>query len=142
MKWITILIVLAVLLAAALIFIAMKRKKDQAGRERASELRSDAATSAAANPMQEARVREVRAEADRARAQADHLEERARVERTAHDMTHAQQEDAVREADRLDPDVNHRAGDYQPDLDDGSTRREDPRTIDGRDHHDTPPDPR
>ena len=54
---IIILVVLAVLLAAALIWSAMKRKKDQVGRERASELRSEAADTAAAKAEQEARAR-------------------------------------------------------------------------------------
>jgi hypothetical protein len=39
-------------------------------------------------------------------------------------MTRAKQEDAVREADRLDPDVDHRSKDYQPDLNGGPAHRE------------------
>ena len=78
MKWvIIILIVLAVLLAAALIWTAMKRKKNQVARQRAGELRSEAATSAIAKQEQEARAREAEAEAERARAQADKLDARA-----------------------------------------------------------------
>ncbi len=118
MKWIIIiLIVLAVLLAAALVWSAMKRKKDQVGRERASELRSEAATSAAAKQEQEARAREAEAEAERVRAQADKLEAQAQEQRTSYDMTQARQENAVREADRVDPDVDHRSKEYAPDLD-------------------------
>ena len=115
MKWvIIILIVLAVLLAAALIWTAMNRKKNQVARERAGELRSEAATSAVAKQEQEARAREAEAEAERARAQADKLDARAQGERTSYDQTRAAQEDRLREADRLDPDVNHRDPDYQP----------------------------
>lgn len=120
---IIILVVLAVLLAAALIWTAMTRKKDRVGRERASELRSDAAATAATKAEQEARAREAQAEADRARAQADQLEVRAQEEHTSYDMTRAQQEDAVREADSLDPDVDHRADRYQPDLNGTPTHR-------------------
>ena len=58
--------------------------------------------------MQEARAREAQAEADRVRAQADKLEAHAEAERTSYDMTRAQQEDHLREADRLDPDVGRR----------------------------------
>jgi FtsZ-interacting cell division protein ZipA len=121
---IIILIILAVVLALALIWTAMKRKKDQAGRERASELRSEAADTAAAKREQEARAREAEAEAERVRAQADKLEVRAEQERTSYDMTRAQQENAVREADRVDPDVDHRSSDYQPDLNGTPVQRE------------------
>jgi hypothetical protein len=115
MEWvIIILIVLAVLLAAALIFTAMKRKKAQVARQRAGELRSEAAASATAKQEQEARAREAEAEAERVRAQADKLDARAQEERTSYDQTRATQEDRLREADRLDPDVNHRDPDYQP----------------------------
>jgi FtsZ-interacting cell division protein ZipA len=122
---IIVLIVLAVILAAALIWTAMRRKKDQVGRERASELRSEAANTAASKREQEARAREAEAEADRARAQADKLDARAQEERTSYDMTRARQEDAVREADRVDPDVDHRAAEYAPDLDGSPTHRSD-----------------
>ena len=115
MKWvIIILIVLAVLLAAALIYTAMKRKKNEVARQRAGELRSEAATSAVAKQEQEARAREAAAEAERARAQADKLDARAQAERTSYDQTRAVQEDRLREADRLDPDVDHRDPNYQP----------------------------
>ena len=40
------------------------------------------------------------------RAQADKLEAHAEAERTSYDMTRAQQEDHLREADRIDPDVD------------------------------------
>ena len=108
---------LAVLVAVVLISAALRRKKDQVARERASELRSDAAATAATTQIQEARAREAQAEADRARAQADKLAAHAEAERTSYDMTRAQHEDHLREADRLDPDVDHRSAEYQPDLD-------------------------
>jgi FtsZ-interacting cell division protein ZipA len=124
MNWIIIiLIIVAVVLAAALIWTAMKRKKDQVARQRASELRSEAAETAASKAEQEARAREAQAEADRVRAEADKLEVRAHEERTSYDMTRAQQENAVREADRLDPDVDHRSEEYQPDLNGTPARR-------------------
>ncbi|MCW2763124.1 MAG: hypothetical protein JWR85_3325 [Marmoricola sp.] len=123
-----ILIILAVLLAAALIWTAMKRKKDGVARQRASELRSDAATTAAAKQEQDARAREAEAEAERVRAQADKLEVRAQEERTSYDMTRAQQEDSLRDADRIDPDVDHRARDYQPDLNGSPSHRADDST--------------
>jgi FtsZ-interacting cell division protein ZipA len=118
MKWIIIiLIVLAVLLALALIWTAMKRKKQRVARERASELRSDAAATAQHTQVEEAKAREAHAEAERARAQADKLEAHAQEKRTSYEMTRAQQEESLREADRLDPDVDHRSADYEPGVD-------------------------
>ena len=109
----------------------MKRKKDQVGRERASELRSEAATTAAAKQEQEARAREAEAEAERVRAQADKLEVRAQEERTSYDMTQARQEDSLREADRVDPDVDHRSTHYTPDLNGSPVHGNDTRTTPG-----------
>lgn len=124
MKWvIIILIVLAVVLAAALIASATKRKKDQASRVRADELRSDAAQTASGRHEEEARAREAEAEAERARAQADRLDAQAAQKRTSYDQTRARQEDAVRDADQVDPDVDHRSSDYTPDLDGSPSER-------------------
>ncbi|MEO5652758.1 MAG: hypothetical protein ABIN79_01890 [Marmoricola sp.] len=117
------LILLAALLAVGLIVSARNRKKDQAGRERAGELRSEAASSASEQREQEARAREVEAEAERVRAEADKLEIRAQEERTSYDMTQAQHEESLRAADRIDPDVDHRSADYEPQLDAGQVDR-------------------
>lgn len=122
---IIILVILAVVIAAVLIATAMKRKKAQVGRQRASELRSEAAQTALGKQEQEARAREAEAEAARARAQADRLDAQAGQERTSFEMTRAQQEESVREADRLDPDVDHTAPDYQPNLDGTPAQRAD-----------------
>jgi FtsZ-interacting cell division protein ZipA len=120
MTWIiVVLIVLAVLLLAALAWSATQRKKDQVGRARADELRSEAAQVAADHPVQEARTREAEAQADQARARADQLEARAHEERVGFDQSRAEHEDRLREADRVDPDV-------QPDVervDDSEVRR-------------------
>ncbi len=111
MKWLIILlIVLAVVVAAGLAAMAMKRKKDQGARHRAGELRAQAAETAVTAQVEGARAREAEAEAERARARADRLAAQAQEERTSYDMTRAQQEDAVREADRLDPDVGENPG--------------------------------
>ncbi len=130
-----ILVVVAVLLLIGLIWTSMKRKRDQVARERAGELRSHAAGTVLDQHEQEARARQTHAEAQRAKAEADQLEVQAAKEQTAYDQTRAQREDAVREADRLDPDVNHRSDDYQPDLNGGTpTQRVAPQQT-------PPPDP-
>jgi FtsZ-interacting cell division protein ZipA len=124
MTWIiVVLIVIAVLLLVGLAWTATRRKQEQLGRQRADELRSEAAETAAAHPVQEARAREAEAEAERARARADQLDAQAHEERTAFDQSRAHQEDRLREADRVDPDVNHESDGYAPDLD-GRARTE------------------
>jgi FtsZ-interacting cell division protein ZipA len=108
MTWIiVVLIVLAVLLIAGLAWTAQQRKRDQAGRARAGELRSEAAQVAVDHPVQEARAREADAQAAQARARADALEARANQERVGFDQSRAEHEDRLREADRVDPDVSH-----------------------------------
>jgi FtsZ-interacting cell division protein ZipA len=141
MKWIIgILVVVAVLLLLGLIWTSIKRKRDQVGRERAQELRSEAAGTVLDQHEQEARARQVQAEAQRAKAEADQLEVQAAKEQTAYDQTRAQREHAVREADRLDPDVDHRSDDYAPDLDGGTpTQRVNP-DVDHAHHHDHDPE--
>ncbi len=122
MSWIVVvLIVVAVLLVVALAWSATQRKRDQLGRQRADELRSEAAATAAEHPVQEARAREAEAEAEQARARADQLAARAEDHRTSAEMTQAQHEEHLREADRVDPDVDHESADYAPGVE-GSRR--------------------
>ncbi len=122
MSWIVVvLIVVAVLLVVALAWSATQRKRDQLGRQRADELRSEAAATAAEHPVQEARAREAEAEAEQARARADQLAARAQDHRTSAEMTQAQHEEHLREADRVDPDVDHESPDYAPGVE-GSRR--------------------
>ena len=122
MEWVIgILVVVAVLLLIGLVWTSVRRKQDQVRRERAGELRSEAAGTALDQHEHEARARQTHAEAQRAKAEADQLEVQAAKEQTAYDQTRAQREDAVREADRVDPDVNHRSDDYEPDLNGGTT---------------------
>ena len=125
MKWVIIVvIVLAVLLLAGLIAASTKRKKQEVARERAGELRHEATVSDTTRREQEAQARATAAEAERARAEADQLEARAQQDRTAYDQTLAHQEDRIREADRLDPDVDHRDPGYSPGLADAGSHHE------------------
>lgn len=118
MKWLVIvLIVLAVLLLVGLVWSMARRKQDQQRRTRADELRTEAAGSAQEHRDEEAKARAAEAEAARVRAEADQLEHRAQDQRSTSEVTRARHEDRIREADRLDPDVDHSADDYAPELD-------------------------
>lgn len=109
--WTIVLIIVIVLVVLGLLAWAVQRKKKQQARIRADELRSKAADTHTDVHLQDAKAREAEAEAQRARAQADRLEAQAREERIAHEQVRAQQEDHLREADRLDPDVDHSGAD-------------------------------
>ena len=138
MKWLIIaVVVIAVLLLLAVVLRATQRKKQEVARERAGELRSEVATSSHDHQEQEALAREREAEAERARAQADRLQAQADRERTAVDQTQAHHEDRLREADRLDPDVDHRADDYSPTGTRDGVRDETRGGVHDGGHHDT-----
>jgi hypothetical protein len=51
-----------------------------------------------------------------ARAQAQQAEQRASAAEQTHQVEQASYEDKVREADRLDPDVDTKSADYEPDV--------------------------
>jgi hypothetical protein len=61
-------------------------------------------------------ARDAEANAARARAEAERAERQAAEAGRARDMERAAHEDQIREADRLDPDVDHRSDDYVPDA--------------------------
>ena len=52
--------------------------------------------------------------ADVARTEAERAEQEAAEARRALDMERARQEDELRKADAIDPDVDHRADGYEP----------------------------
>jgi flagellar biosynthesis/type III secretory pathway M-ring protein FliF/YscJ len=118
--WLIVAIVVALIVIAALIALSkrMAARKDDQHRERAGELREQAAAThqgirkhqAEADAV-DARAREMRAEADRKQAEAKRLEAEAQDKRsTLHE--HVERRDEVlRQADDLDPDVETDAGD-------------------------------
>lgn len=114
---IIIVVVVALLLLIGLLLAARNRRKKELARQRADELRQDAGAATASTKAQEARARETEAEALAARERAERLQAEAEERRTEAQAAHAKREDAVREADRLDPDVDHKAADYEPRLD-------------------------
>lgn len=109
-----IVIVAIVLLVAVVAALVLNARKKEQRREQAGDIRADAERAASGTASQGDQVRATEAAAEQARTRADRLEAQAREERTAYDQARAQQEDTVREADRLDPDVDHRSKDYTP----------------------------
>ncbi len=112
----TVVIVVAALALIAFIVASMRKRNRQANETRAGELRQEAQQSAAVIPDAQVRAKETAAEAERARLEAQHAEERAHAARTEVVQHEAVVEEQVREADRLDPEVNHRSKDYTPDT--------------------------
>ena len=120
---VVILLIVAVIIVIAVIaFVTMnanRRKNEQrleADRARAQDLRSDATAQAAAVHDSDLEAREAELEADRARLEAEKAQARAAEAQQGVQVEEARQEDRLREADRIDPDVDTRADDYDPSL--------------------------
>jgi len=116
------LIVVAIALIAIIAFVAIRasgRKKQErleADRARAQELRTDAATQGATVQDSDLQARQAALEADRVRLEAEKAKARALEAQQGAQVEQARQEDRLREADRLDPDVDTGADDYDPSL--------------------------
>lgn len=109
--WIVVAVVVVLAIVAALVMMSRKRRqsRSEAARNRAGELRQDAASGAAGVETSRSEAHQARARADAAEARAAEAEERAAMEEAA-------VEDRVREADRVDPDLDHRSDDYRPEV--------------------------
>jgi FtsZ-interacting cell division protein ZipA len=109
--WIVVAVVVVLAIVAVLAMMNRKRKqsRSEAARNRAGELRQDAASGAAGLETSRSDAHQARAQADAAQARAAEAEERAAMEEAA-------VEDRVREADRVDPDLDHRSDDYRPEV--------------------------
>jgi septal ring factor EnvC (AmiA/AmiB activator) len=64
--------------------------------------------------LERRRAAEAEARAEIARGEAERAEQRAAEARQGMHVEEARQEDVLRKADALDPDVDHRADGYQP----------------------------
>lgn len=115
--WLTwlIVIVVVVLIVGALVALTGRRRSER-HRERAEQLRDEASTHAAALPESERQAEELRAKADLARAEATRAEARAADAEQGHRIEQASYEDKIREADRLDPEVDDQDQRYEPDV--------------------------
>jgi FtsZ-interacting cell division protein ZipA len=113
---VVIVLVLLVVVALAVIgYVAARgtRRRDEA-RAQASELRSDPVASGAG--VHDANLEAERAaqEAERLRREAAEAEQRAAQAQQGVTVEQARQEDQLRQADQVDPDVKTRTDDYEP----------------------------
>ncbi|KRF05920.1 hypothetical protein ASG88_20745 [Nocardioides sp. Soil777] len=110
------IVVIAVAALAIIGFIvsSMRKRSQQDNRARAAEIREQAEAKAAVIPEAQARAEAEEARAEQVRLEAERAEERAREARGAVAQEEALHEDRIRAADRLDPDVDHKAKDYTP----------------------------
>lgn len=130
--WVIVIVVIVVVAAA--LFAMMSRRRSVQRRERAEALRQEATTQASGLTESQRQAEEARAKADLARAEAERAEARASTAEQSHQVEQAGYEDKLRQADRLDPDVNTRAKDYEPNVWDDQ-RSEAP----GTEHEETVP---
>lgn len=109
--WVLVAIVVVVALVAVALMASKRRgsAKVEHRRHEAEQLREDAVAGASGLTSSRAEAQEARAEAEAARARATQAERGAA-------MDEATVEDRVREADRVDPDVDHRSDDYRPET--------------------------
>jgi hypothetical protein len=106
--WIIVAAVI-VLLLLGLAAVMVSRKKKEQRKAQAAELREDAVARSPRVDEADARARAARTEAERAEAKAREAEQARTVEQ-------AEFEDRIREADRLDPAVDTKSDDYEPEV--------------------------
>jgi hypothetical protein len=114
-----VLIIVIVLIVVALIGLAAwmsNKKKMEHRRAEAERIRQEAAAHEGGLQESQVRAREAEVEAEQARLQAQRAEEEAARAHQGVSQERALHEDKLREADRLDPNVDHRAEGYNPDT--------------------------
>lgn len=111
-----VIIVVVLVVAAAAAFLVNKRNKD-AKIAQAEELRGQAASRAQSTiaPAQQ-EAAEAERKAEEARLQAERAQAEAQEAQVAAQQVEAEHEAQVRDADRLDPRVDHKADDYAPQV--------------------------
>ncbi len=111
-----IILVVVVVIALAVVGMVVARgtKKREAARAQAEELRSDPVASGAGVHDANLEAQRAAEEAERLRREAEQAEAQARRAEQGVTVEQARQEDQLREADRVDPDVNPKSDDYDP----------------------------
>jgi uncharacterized coiled-coil DUF342 family protein len=112
--WVIVIIVV-VIVVAGIVSMAGKRRTE-VRHSRAEELRQDASTQASGLAESQRQTDELRAQADLAKAEAERAQEQAATAEQSHQAEQAGYEDTLREADRIDPAVDHKSSDYEPDV--------------------------
>lgn len=111
--WILVLVVLLIVVVALVAGLMTKRRREH-NRARAELIRTQAVTHTGDLTESHRRAEEAEAEARIARAEAERAEERAAKAKQGHLVEEAHHEDRLREADRIDPDVDHHSDGYAP----------------------------
>lgn len=121
LKWIIAIVVILALLGLALLL--WTRKNGDRRRAKAKSIRMEARESAAELAERQARAKEAEAAAERARVDADRASHEAQRASRGAEAEHLQAnehrsevDERLRAADAVDPNVDHRADDYEPDL--------------------------
>lgn len=109
--------VLALLAVGVVLARATRRRALENRLGRADELRHEAAGRSDDVQRLNQRAAEADTEATAARERADRAERWAATARQEATQAQARQEDVIREADRVDPRVDHRAAGYRPTTD-------------------------
>jgi len=110
--WIILAVVIVVVLLLAFAMWRSARRKERSAR--AEALRAEVRTSAPEIGATRTEAQEAEVRADAARLEAERAQRDAEAAKTALAQQEAAHEDRLREADRLDPEVNHKAPDYAP----------------------------
>jgi FtsZ-interacting cell division protein ZipA len=111
--WVWIVIAIVVILIIAAIVMAAMRKKKEQNRNRAGEIRQQAASQATDVQRREAEARETEARAAQARAQAERLEADAKDKSSTAEQHRNEHLENLQRADEMDPDVNTKSKDYE-----------------------------
>ncbi len=115
-----VIIVVVAIVVLALLGLALqqggKRRKDRHAGQ-AEELRAQAREQVTGLGDERAAARAAEEQAEQTRLEADRAERMAREKRGVVDAHEAETEDQVRAADKLDPEVDHKADDYSPHYD-------------------------
>jgi FtsZ-interacting cell division protein ZipA len=109
-----VVVVLLALVVVGLLARAAGKKRTEQHRGQANVLRSEAAAHASTVQDSQLRAQEAEADAERKRVQAERAAAEAARAKQGAQVEQAGHEDRIREADRIDPDVNHQSDDYQP----------------------------
>lgn len=136
---ILLVVAVAVVLVIVGIVLTMSTRRKAAemehDRSRAEEIRHEATATTGVRDS-DLEAREAQIEADRAKLEAEQAETRAAEAQQGVQVEEARREDQLREADRLDPDVDHRADDYAPGTD--APVAEEPAPVEGQRRNDGP----